>query len=183
MNSNIYEKMFINYTYYPLVNNEKNKIYINKKIIKSNGKNNKKSSQDKNILFKSKITKNNKYLFKEIFHARHISNDIEIVSEPNSFIPLSNRKKEIRLNRIHKNFNYDFRMTNKDSDNYLKHYLNFSKSKRKKNKNFLHLTNIKEKKSRSISLNNKTINNRSLDKAKRTNIEKIIRKKKMQKKI
>ena len=132
MNSNIYEKMFINYTYYPLVNNEKNKIYINKKIIKSNGKSSKKSSPDKNILFKSKIAKNNKYLFKEIFHARHISNDIGIVSEPNSFIPLSNRKKEIRLNRIHKNFNYDFRMTNKDSDNYLKHYLNFSKSKRKK---------------------------------------------------
>ena len=183
MNSNIYEKMFINYTYYPLVDNEKNKIYINKKIIKSNGKNSKKSSPNKNVLFKNKITKNNKYLFKEIFHARHISNDIEIVSDPNSFIPLSNRKKEIRLNRIHKNFIHDFRLTNKDSDNYLKHYLNFSKSKREKNKNFLHLMNIREKKSRSISLNNKTINNRSLDKSKRTNIEKIIRKEKTAKQI
>ena len=185
MNSNIYEKMFINYTYYPLADNndEKNKIYINKKIIKDSGKNRKKTSSDKKITFKVNITKNNKYLFREIFHARHISNDIGISSYPNSFIPLSNRRQEIRLNRIHKNFIHDFRLTNNDSDNYLKHYLNFSKSKKKKNKNFFHTTNINEKNSRSITLNNKTINNRSLDKTKRNNNEKILRKEKTTKPI
>ena len=183
MNSNVYERMFINYTYYPLadINKEKNKIYINKKIIKDSAKCSKKTSPDKNLLLKNNITKNNKYLFKQIFHARHISNEIGTSSDINSFIPLSNRKQEIRLNRIHKNFIHDFRLTNNDSDNYLRHYLHFTKYKRKKN--FLHITNINDKNSRSVSLNNKTINSKSLDKSKRNNNEKILKKEKTTKPI
>ena len=176
MNSNIYEKMFINYTYYPLADinndkNDKNKVYMNKKLSKNSGK----TSPDKNLLLKTNLNKNNKYVLKGIFHIRHISNEIGICPNTNSFIPLSNRKQEIRLNRIHKNLIHDFKLTNNDSDNYLKHYLNFSKSKRKKK--FLHLTHTNEKNSRSVSFNNQTIN---LDKSKRNNNnnEKIIRKEK-----
>ena len=185
MNSNIYEKIFINYTYYPLadINNDKNKININnnnnnKKIIKISGKNSKKASPDRNI--KSNLIKNNKYLLKEIFHTRHFSNDMGITSDINSFIPLSNRKQEIKFNRINKKFLQNFRLTNNNSDYYLKQYLNYSKTKRKKK--FLHLTNINEKNSRSVSFNNKTIDNKSLEKSKRNNInnnnEKKIRKEK-----
>ena len=182
MNSNIYAKIFINYTYYPLadINNEKNKINTNnnKKIIKISGKNSKKASPDRNI--KSNLIKNNKYLLKEIFHTRHFSNDIGITSDINSFIPLSNRKQEIKFNRINKKFLQNFRLTNNNSDYYLKQYLNYSKTKRKKK--FLHLTNINEKNSRSVSFNNKTIDNKSLEKSKRNNInnnnEKKIRKEK-----
>ena len=169
MNSNLYEKIFINYTYYPLadINNDKNKINIHnhKKIIKISGKNSKKTSPDRNI--KSNLIKNNKYLLKEIFHIRHFSNDIGITSDINSFIPLSNRKQEIKFNRINKKYLQNFRLTNNNSDYYLKQYLNYSKTKRKKK--FLHLTNINEKNSRSVSFNNKTIDNKSLEKSKRNN--------------
>ena len=179
MNSNIYEKMFINYTYYPLVdinNNDKNRIYINKKIIKNSKKNSKKTSPERNIILKNNnINKKNKYLLKEIFHVRHISNEIGINSDINSFIPFTNRKQEIRLSRIHKNFFHDFRLTNNNSDNFLKNYLNLSKSKKKKK--FLYTKNINEKNSRSLSFKNKTINNRSLDKSKRNNEKKLIKEK------
>ena len=183
MNSSIYEKMFINFTYYPLVdinNNDKNRIYINKKIIKNSRKCSKKTTPERKTLLKSNIIQKNKYLFKEIFHVRHISNEIGITSDINGFIPFTNRKHEIILNRIHKNFFHDFRLTNNNSDNFLKNYLNFSKSKRKKNS--LYTININEKNSRSLSLKNKTINNRSLDKSKRNN-EKILKKEKTTKPI
>ena len=136
MNSSIYEKMFINFTYYPLVdinNNDKNRIYINKKIIKNSRKCSKKTTPERKTLLKSNNIQKNKYLFKEIFHVRHISNEIGITSDINGFIPFTNRKHEIILTRIHKNFFHDFRLTNNNSDNFLKNYLNFSKSKRKKN--------------------------------------------------
>ena len=183
MNSSIYEKMFINFTYYPLVdinNNDKNRIYINKKIIKNSRKCSKKTTPERKTLLKSNNIQKNKYLFKEIFHVRHISNEIGITSDINGFIPFTNRKHEIILNRIHKNFFHDFRLTNNNSDNFLKNYLNFSKSKRKKNS--LYTININEKNSRSLSLKNKTINNRSLDKSKRNN-EKIFKKEKTTKPI
>ena len=183
MNSSIYEKMFINFTYYPLVdinNNDKNRIYINKKIIKNSRKCSKKTTPERKTLLKSNNIQKNKYLFKEIFHVRHISNEIGITSDINGFIPFTNRKHEIILNRIHKNFFHDFRLTNNNSDNFLKNYLNFSKSKRKKNS--LYTININEKNSRSLSLKNKTINNRSLDKSKRNN-EKILKKEKTTKPI
>ena len=50
----------------------------------------------------------------------------------NNFIPLSNRKDEIKFNRIHKKFLKNSRLTNNNSDNYLKQYLDYSKSKKKK---------------------------------------------------
>ena len=183
MSSNIYEKIFINYTYYPLadINNDKNKINIsinnNKKNIKNSGKNSKKTSPDRNMVAKSNLIKNNKYPFREIFHARHFSNDIGTNQNMNNFIPLSNRKDEIKFNRIHKKFLKNSRLTNNNSDNYLKQYLDYSKSKKKKK--FLHLTNINEKTTnRSISFHNKTINNKSLEKSKRNNFEKKIKKEK-----
>jgi len=181
MNSNIYERVFINYTYYPLADlNEKSKSSIsNKNSVKKSQKNSKKNSPDKNALLKSDGNfKNNNYLFRDIYHIRHISNEIGIAPEVNTFIPLSNRKQEIRLNRIHKRLLNDYRLTNNNSDNYLKKYLDFSKHKRKKN--LLFLTNINEMNSRSVSSNNRTINNRSLDKAKsNNNNEKKIKKEKM----
>ena len=185
MNSNLYEKVFINYTYYPLAdyNTERTKINVSNRIIKHSGKNSKKVSPEKNSLLKSNGIKNNKYLFREIFHARHISNDMGINSELNGFIPLSNRKQEIRLNKINKNFIGDFRLTNNVSENYLKHYLFFLKSKRKKNLTFIN--NINEKNSRSVSFKNKTIINGSIEKSKRNNNnhEKILRKEKTTKPI
>ena len=185
MNSNLYEKVFLNYTYYPLadLNKDRIKININNKIIKNSGKNSKKTSPDRNHLLKTLGHKNNIYLFREIFHIRHISNEIGINSDINNFIPLSNRKQEIRLSRTNKNFNGDFRLTNNNSENYLKNYLLFSKSKRKKNLTFIN-NNI-EKNSRSVSFKNKTINNKSLDKSKRNNNknEKILKKEKTTKPI
>ena len=185
MNSNLYEKVFLNYTYYPLadLNKDRIKININNKIIKNSGKNSKKTSPDRNHLLKTLGHKNNIYLFREIFHVRHISNEIGIKSDINNFIPLSNRKQEIRLSRTNKNFNGDFRLTNNNSENYLKNYLLFSKSKRKKN--LTYINNNIEKNSRSVSFKNKTINNRSLDKSKRNNNnnEKILRKEKTTKPI
>ena len=182
MNSSLYEKIFINYTYYPLadINYEKIKINnTNRTMIKKTKKNSKKNSPDKNILIKSGDNfKTNNKILGNIYHIRHISNDIGIRPETNTFIPLSNRKQEIRLNRIHKKLMIDFRLTNNNSDNYLKQYLNFSKHRRKKN--LLFLTNINEKNSRSASLNDHTLNNRSLDKAKSSNNkEKKLRKEKM----
>ena len=181
MNSNIYERAFINYTYYPLADlNEKSKSSIsNKNSVKKSRKNSKKNSPDKNALLKSDGNfKNNNFLFRDIYHIRHISNELGVTPEANTFIPLSNRKQEIRLNRIHKRLLNDYRLTNNNSDNYLKKYLDFSKHKRKKN--LLFLTNINEKNSRSVSSNNLTINNRSLDKAKsNNNNEKKIKKEKM----
>ena len=173
-NSGVYERIFMNYTYYPLADIKPEKIDKSKqsnetrKTLKKLGKNSKKNSPDKNLLLKNHPNYcNYKYLFKEVFHLRHFSNEIGISSNPNLFIPLSNRKQEIRLNKIHKNFLNDFRLTNNNSDNFLKKCFGFSKSKKKKNKNHHHLTNIDEKNSRSMSFNNKTINNnRSLEKSK-----------------
>ena len=168
-NSSVYERMFINFTYYPLadIKNEKTKTNNEKqKNLKKMGKNSKKSSPDKNIVLKSNNPNlsNYKYLFKQVFHLRHFSNELGISSNSNIFIPLSNRKQEIRLNKIHKNFLNDFRLTNNNSDNFLKKCLGFSKSKKNKTKIHHHLTNIDEKYSRSMSFNNKTIN--TLEKSK-----------------
>ena len=186
MNSNIYEKMFLNYTFYPLaeMKYDKNKVSNEiKKTVRKIGKNSKKNSPDKNTILKSNANYNNyKCLFREVFHLRHFSNEMGISSSSNVFIPLSNRKQEIRLNKIHKNFINDYRLTNNNSDNFLKKCLGFSKSKRKKH--HFHLTNIDEKNSRSVSLNNKTINNKSFEKSKiNLNNEKKLRKEKTSKPI
>ena len=138
----------------------------------------KKNSPDKNTLLKSDGNfKNNNYLFRDIYHIRHINNDIGITPEADTFIPLSNRKQEIRLNQIHKRLLNDYRFTNNNSDNYLKKFLDYSKHNRRKI--LLFLININEKNSRSVSLNNRAINNSSLHKAKsNNNNEKNLKKKK-----
>jgi hypothetical protein len=92
-NSNVYERMFINFTYYPLadIKNEKTKANNEKqKNAKKMGKNSKKSSPDKNIVLKSNNPNlsNYKYLFKQVFHLRHFSNELGISSNSNIFIPL-----------------------------------------------------------------------------------------------
>ena len=183
MNSNIYEKAFINYTYYPLADlNDAIKMNnTNKNISQKTDNNSEKNSPNKNTLLKADGNfKNNNFLFSNIYHIRHISNDIGINPEANIFIPLSNRKQEIRLNKISKGLINDFRLINNSSYNYFKKYLDFSKNKRKKNQLFL--TNIKEKNSHTLTSNNHTINyNRTLDKEKSSNnnnIEKKLRKEK-----
>ena len=97
MNSNIYEKMFLNYTFYPLaeMKYDKNKVSNEiKKTVRKIGKNSKKNSPDKNTILKSNANYNNyKCLFREVFHLRHFSNEIGISSSSNVFIPLSNRKQ------------------------------------------------------------------------------------------